>query len=265
MAFAYFDKCGETASNQPTSSATAFNLSGTAPSGHKTIASRLSNGNLGTFKAESADGTSWQTFVGTYSTGTPNTLAQTLVLESTNSDSAVNWSSVGEAPTITLVHISQIIQFRGVLLELNAATQSIPDNTATNLIWKASAPLYQNPTGWVDDTNDTTRAFITVPSNYGIQKLMLMGGVAFDANATGYRQCALGSEQTNHGRGAMRMNAVTAASNETLVGLLSSPMLVSDGDQFKINAKQTSGGSLNVIGGTTGIGANTFLAAMVVE
>lgn len=62
-----------------------------ASAGHQTFAAALGNGGQSYYVA--TDGTSWETGVGTITAGSPDILSRDLILKSSNSDAAVNWST----------------------------------------------------------------------------------------------------------------------------------------------------------------------------
>lgn len=106
MAFRLGNNAQEMASNQPASSATAFNLAG-AETGRQTILAAIGDDNSATFIAQEVDANgnpagAWQLFVGTLNDATPDTLSQDTIIASSNAGSAVDWSALS-APLITAV------------------------------------------------------------------------------------------------------------------------------------------------------------------
>ena len=82
--------CGENVSNLPGTS-TAFQLAGTAATGFlRTIAAAYSNTDQLPYFA--TNGTDFESGIGTFATGSPNTLTRTTILESSNANAAVNFS-----------------------------------------------------------------------------------------------------------------------------------------------------------------------------
>ena len=124
------DRVGESTSNQPASAATAFNLGG-AKTGFQTVSLGIGNGNSAIFVAQEVDGDGnpagdWQTFVGTLTTGSPDTLSQDTILASSNAGSAVDWSSVGSSPDIYIVGDASTLQM-GLFLDDQTLTTRQPD------------------------------------------------------------------------------------------------------------------------------------------
>ena len=66
----------------------AFDLDG-AKDGYQAFVDALNTGDKCHYCI--TDGTDWETGIGTFATGTPNTLTRSLVRKSTNSDAAVDW------------------------------------------------------------------------------------------------------------------------------------------------------------------------------
>ena len=87
MAFRYADNVKETTTTTGTG---AYSLAG-AVAGSRIFVAGIGNGNLCEYSV--SDGTNWETGFGTVTDGSPDTLARTLVLSSSNSDAAVNWGA----------------------------------------------------------------------------------------------------------------------------------------------------------------------------
>lgn len=101
------NRVSEAAANQPDAS-TAYQLSGTAVTGHRTFASKLANGDKTRVLAEEVDGDgnpagAWELSEVTYTTGTPNTLASRVLIDS-STGSLVDWSSVGATPRLSVTN-----------------------------------------------------------------------------------------------------------------------------------------------------------------
>lgn len=88
MAFTYYDRIKETS----TTTGTGDLILAGAVSQFQTFASRYSNGDNFYYCIADQVGTSWETGVGTFNSGA-NSISRTAVLESTNSNSAVNFTS----------------------------------------------------------------------------------------------------------------------------------------------------------------------------
>ena len=90
MAIKHKTRVKEIASNKPNAS-TAFNLPGSAAAGFRTFASAYSNTDQLPYHA--TNGTDWESGIGTFTTGSPNTIVRAAILESSNSDVAVDFSA----------------------------------------------------------------------------------------------------------------------------------------------------------------------------
>jgi hypothetical protein len=89
MAFVLNDRVKETSTTTGTGT---FSLAG-AETGFESFVSGVGNGNV-TYYAISLDGTSeWEVGIGTVTSGSPDTLARTTIISSSNSDAAVNFSA----------------------------------------------------------------------------------------------------------------------------------------------------------------------------
>lgn len=93
MAVKFFDRSKETASNKP-NGATAFNLPDSGATGFRSFDSVLASNDVVAYAA--TNGTDWETGLGTFTAGAPDTLARTSILASSNSGSAVDFSGGGD-------------------------------------------------------------------------------------------------------------------------------------------------------------------------
>jgi len=100
MAFDYAYSAKETASNKPVSEATAFSLAGAA-AGYQTFVSGGLISKKSIFTAYVTD-SAWQTFIGTVTDGTPDTLSQDYLIES-STGAWIDWSGEATAPIIECV------------------------------------------------------------------------------------------------------------------------------------------------------------------
>jgi hypothetical protein len=85
VSFIFADRVKETSGTTGTG---AYSLAG-AVTGFLGFVAAIGNGNLCHYVAE--DGTNWEIGIGTVTDGTPDTLARTLILASSNAGAAVNW------------------------------------------------------------------------------------------------------------------------------------------------------------------------------
>lgn len=87
MAFILADRVFETTTTTGTGT---VNLDGAA-TGFQTFVAGVGDGNETYYVLE--DGTDWEVGIGTVTSGSPNTLSRDTVLQSSNSDAAINWGS----------------------------------------------------------------------------------------------------------------------------------------------------------------------------
>lgn len=87
MAFALDDRVKETSTTTGTGT---YSLDG-AVTGFQTFVAGIGNGNTCYYCA--TDGTNWEVGIGTVTDATPDTLARTTILSSSNADAAVNWAA----------------------------------------------------------------------------------------------------------------------------------------------------------------------------
>jgi hypothetical protein len=87
MALVYADRVKETSTTTGTGT---YNLAG-AVTGFQGFVAGIATGNTCYYTA--TDGTDWEVGIGTVTDATPDTLARTTILQSSNSDNAVNWGA----------------------------------------------------------------------------------------------------------------------------------------------------------------------------
>ena len=92
MTILHRSRVKEVASNKPDAS-TAFNLPDSAATGYQSFDSAYASTNAITYFA--TNGTDWENGIGTFTAGSPDTLARGLLLES-STGSFINWSSGGD-------------------------------------------------------------------------------------------------------------------------------------------------------------------------
>ena len=96
MAFKIGERVKETTA---TSGTGTYSLDGAA-TGFQSFSAGIGNGNTCPYLC--TDDTNWEVGIGTFATGTPNTLARTTVLASSNAGAAVNWSAGSKSILVTL-------------------------------------------------------------------------------------------------------------------------------------------------------------------
>ncbi len=94
MPILYKDRVKEVASNKPNAS-TAFNLPRTSSDPSTETFYSGYNGSSNSPECMATNGTDWESFVGTFTAGTPDTLARTTFLAS-STGSSIDWSSGGD-------------------------------------------------------------------------------------------------------------------------------------------------------------------------
>jgi hypothetical protein len=87
MPLAYADRVKETSTTTGTGT---YSLAGAA-TGFQTFVAGIATGNTCYYTA--TDGTDWEVGIGTVTDATPDTLARTTILQSSNADAAVNWGA----------------------------------------------------------------------------------------------------------------------------------------------------------------------------
>ena len=97
MALVVKDRVKETTTTTGTGT---INLAGAA-SGFQSFVDGVGDGNTTYYVIEDANGTAWEVGIGTITDASPDTLARTTVLASTNSNNAVNWASGAKTVFIT--------------------------------------------------------------------------------------------------------------------------------------------------------------------
>src|SRR5574343_1498427 len=92
MPLLYKGRVKEVASNKPNAS-TAFNLPDSAPASFRSFDAAYATGE--TMECYATNGTDWEEFIGTFTAGSPDTLARTTLLDS-STGSAIDWSAGGD-------------------------------------------------------------------------------------------------------------------------------------------------------------------------
>jgi len=111
MPLRYKDRVKEVASNKPNAS-TAFNLPDSAPAGFQSFDAAYATGE--TMECMATNGTDWESFIGTFTAGTPDTLARTTFLAS-STGSAIDWSSGGDVTIFVTASSKSLNQFSNLL------------------------------------------------------------------------------------------------------------------------------------------------------
>lgn len=184
MAFSYYDRIKETSATTGTGNITL----GGAVSQFQAFSSRFSNGDNMYYLIQDQSGTNWEIGVGTYnSSGT--TLSRTAVLESSNSDSAVNFTS--GALYVANVYAASAYASSNIA---SGSSVSLTNNTAANVTsisltagdWEVSGNVAFTAAGTTTATVfqgaiSTTSA--TIPTSPGAGALEILG-VSVGAGST---------------------------------------------------------------------------------
>jgi hypothetical protein len=88
----YKERVKEVASNKPNAS-TPFNLPDSAPTSFQSFDSAFTSAD--TMECLATNGTAWESFIGTFTSGSPDTLTRTTLLAS-STGSSIDWSSGGD-------------------------------------------------------------------------------------------------------------------------------------------------------------------------
>lgn len=111
MLLLYKDRVKEVASNKPNAS-TAFNLPDSAPTGFQSFdAAYATNAAM---ECMATNGTDWESFIGTFTAGSPDTLARTTLLAS-STGSSIDWSSGGDVTVFVTPSSKSLNQFSNLL------------------------------------------------------------------------------------------------------------------------------------------------------
>lgn len=150
MPLLYKDRVKEVASNKPNAS-TAFNLPDSAPAGFQSFDAAYATGE--TMECMATNGTAWESFVGTFTAGTPDTLARTTLLAS-STGSAIDWSSGGDVTIFVTPSASSINNLdpnTTIVTGDGTNKQSISGSTWTKVTNLNT--VVRNPSGWWSTAN----------------------------------------------------------------------------------------------------------------
>lgn len=179
MPIVHKSRVKETASNKPNAS-TAFNLPSSAATGFRTFAAALSNADQCPYHA--TNGTDWESGIGTFATGSPATLARTVILESSTGGSAINWSAGGNVDVWIEwpAEYANRVQNNGYLSVTTDGTtsQTLSGSTASK-ISAAFATESSDPNGWWDHSNKRFQP--TRPGLYFVQAWVQLKSVSAGA------------------------------------------------------------------------------------
>lgn len=182
MALVHADRVKETSTTTGTGT---YSLAGAA-TGFQTFVAGIGNGNTCLYCAE--DGTDWEVGVGTVTDATPDTLARTTILASSNAGGAVNWGAgtrtlfctLAAARFIDLVALLGTqgdIPYRGAsaLAALGAGTANqrlITGGSGANPSWGGGIATIAS--GSLPAA--TTQSFTGIPAIYSYLVLRVTGG-----------------------------------------------------------------------------------------
>lgn len=158
------DRVKEVASNKP-AAATAFSLPGTAETGFVTFASVLSNGETCVYRASEQNGTLWEIGIGTFVTGSPNTITRptTVLSNSAGTTAKIDFSgATGDVELVITVDASRLndlekMRTAGFFVRTNGTAQ-----TTTDAAWNA---LHGGAGGALDTVEYDPKGYWSADSN----------------------------------------------------------------------------------------------------
>ena len=138
MGQTYADRVKETATCSGTSN--PYTLGG-AETSYRPVSSKFANGAVCSFCAVGRTSGAWETGLGTYNSS-GNTLARTTIYDSSNSGSAVNWTS----ETIDIFHTETSVQLNNTPVNLTSASSdyalSVGETAYLTFSGATSVPLH---------------------------------------------------------------------------------------------------------------------------
>ncbi len=153
----------EIASNKP-NAATAFNLPESAATGFRSFDAAFATADLLPYRAD--NGTDWEEGIGTFTAGTPDTLARTTILQSSNADAAVDFSAGGDV-TVTCAWPATIgEQAHQIVVEADAGA---------HLISSAASVTTANVTGVIGTMHVLTIAGLTADRDFVLPAVCAVG------------------------------------------------------------------------------------------
>lgn len=181
-------------------------LLASSPAGYRTFVSAVTDGATVKYLIESEDQTEWEIGIGTFTDGTPDTLSRDTVINSSNSDSLVDFSA--GTKEVTLIFEAGDIDVYGADEKTTPADDDlfgILDSAASyvlkKLTWaniKATLKTYfdtlygtlsSQTTGWIPQTDTWTFSSVDDPT----------GVVEVDADLTGVLSVGMRLKMTNGG------------------------------------------------------------------
>jgi hypothetical protein len=149
--------------------------------------------------------------------------------------------------------LSNIPVVRGTVLKNNGA-QTISNATFSYVTFNLEN--FDNG-GFHSTSVDTDR--ITIPTGFG-GKYLIQAQVRFAANTTGYRRFDVELGATG---ASLSTSIVAPVNGSSTTGTLGSVYDLVAGDYIRLSVYQNSGGSLDIVSGSTGTGlSSTFLSAI---
>lgn len=143
----------EIASNKPASGATAFTLPDSATAPYRSFDTALADGD--TVPVHATNGSAWQDFIGTFTAGAPDSLAQTTLLDS-STGAFIDWSLGGDV-TLEVAWVGKMgerFDNPGVVIVSSDATTTQSFAAATLVkVTTALATEIIDGNGWWDHVN----------------------------------------------------------------------------------------------------------------
>lgn len=164
MAIKYKTRVKEVASNKP-DAVTAFNLPATTATGFRTFVSAYASTEKLPYHA--TNGTDWESGIGIFTDGTPGTVTRTTILESSNGDAAVDFSSGADVDIFVewAADIANKVHNTGAVIVTcdGSTTQTFSNGTDTKVA-AILATEVTDPNGWWNTS--TTRFEPDVAGTY---------------------------------------------------------------------------------------------------
>ena len=252
MALVLNDRVKETSTSTGTGT---IDLDG-AVTGFETFVAGIATGNTTYYAIFLQGSTEWEVGLGTVTDATPDTLARTTVITSSNSDSAVNFSA-GTKDVFCTLPASKAVYLDASGAAVGAISNVVEDTTPQlggdldvngNAIVSASdgdIAINANGTGMVTMTANSVAGDVIPGKLAGTN---FSGGLIVGHSTTG----TLSTATYNTGVGLGAMDAITSADYNTCVGY-------NAGSTITTSPKNTFIGRASGFSTATGSGANTYV------
>jgi len=255
MALVVKDRVKQTTSTTGTG---ALDLDGNS-AGFQTFGTALSNADTTYYALTEGSTGAWEVGLGTFATGTPNTLARTTVLASSNSGSAVNLTA-GDAdvfitqPAGKSAHFDasgNLVLNQDPVSSLQAATKQYVDTIAAAGLHYHAPVRVEHPSNLTATYDNGTSGVGATLTNSGTQAVLVLDSVTMVVSDR-----VLVSNQTNQAHNGVYTvtNIGSASTNWVLTRATdadsygpSDPDALGEGDAFFIKEGDTNAGHLDVM------------------